>query len=44
MKQEAMEAVRHIHAQDAAWFFLFVVALIAVVLWFDIRKDKKGRK
>ena len=47
MKEQAFEAVRHIHAQDAAWFFGFVLLVIFVVLWRDawkeIREERKRK-
>ena len=30
----------HIHAQDAAWFFLFCLVIIGVAIWRDMRKDE----
>lgn len=35
-------AAMHIHAQDAAWFVLFVFVIIGVVLWRDYRKEIKN--
>lgn len=40
MKEQAWQAIKHIHAQDAAWFLLFVFAIICVVLYRDWRKEK----
>ena len=40
MKAEWLESVRHIHAQDAAWFALFIFVIIGVVLYRDWRKEK----
>ena len=40
MKADWMDSVRHIHAQDAAWFFLFCLVVIGVAMWWDMRKDK----
>lgn len=46
MKEQAYEAIRHIHAQDAAIFFGFILVVIGVVLWRDawreIRKEKEN--
>mgnify|MGYP006285006261 CR=1 FL=1 len=39
-KTEWLEMVRHIHARDAAWFFLFCLIVIGIAIWFDMRKEK----
>lgn len=43
-KTEWLEKVAHIHARDAAWFFLFCLAIIGVSMWLDMRKDKQDAK
>lgn len=30
----------HVHAQDAAIFFLFCLVIIGVMIWVDMRNDK----
>ena len=40
-KAEWLESVRHIHAQDAAWFLGFLLLVGAVALWTDYRKEKR---
>lgn len=39
-KAEAINRVAHVHAQDAAWFFLFCLVVIGIAIWHDMRKDK----
>lgn len=41
MKDHWLESVRHIHAQDAAWFVGFLLIVGAVALWIDYRKEVK---
>jgi hypothetical protein len=36
-----MEYVAHLNAQDVAWFVLWMMALIAAVLWRDYIKEKR---
>lgn len=35
-----MEYIAHLRAQDVTWFVLWMVALIAAVLWHDYNKEK----
>lgn len=43
-KAEWLDSVRHIHAQDAAWFFGFVMLIVIIVLWRDARKELREEK
>lgn len=44
-KTEWLESVRHIHAQDAAWFVGFLLVVLLAVLWHDAWKEiKEDRK
>ena len=40
-KAEWLDRVGHIHAQDAAWFFLFCLVVIGVAIWRDMSKENK---
>lgn len=41
MKEQWLDQVRHIHAQDAALFLLFLLGVLAVAGWVEYRKEIK---
>lgn len=43
-KAEWLDKVGHIHAQSAAWFFLFCLVIIGVAIWRDMTNEEKERK
>ena len=38
MKQEWMSNVAHLHAQDAAYFLLFMMAVVVFAVWTEWRR------
>ena len=44
MKQYWLDSVAHVHAQDAAWFFIFCVAIVLASVYAGIREDRYERR
>lgn len=38
MKAAWMERVAHLHAQDAAYFLVFMLAVVALAVWTEWRR------
>lgn len=40
LKLEWLEKMAHVHAQSAAWFFIYLMSVVVLTLWLSARAEK----